>query len=361
MRQTVLLSLLTAAISTVAFACSNSGDSSPPATPASDAPDDNQQEQDLTDGVTRLASKLQDPNYLTTQGDNVYFATTYGFATQEEAEYHHDIWVKGKTGAAKRLYKNIYGASWAMIATKNGIYEINEGTASVERRPLDGSKADGESLVHAIYGQEEVPEVGVVKLAADDDGFVVAERTGDQPTDAGPIVAYSPTGKNETKLGSVPGGATALTVAGANVYVGTAGGDVLSAARSGSGSLKKIASGQGAVGSIVVSGTDVFFGTDKGLFVLRKSATAATKLLAEGAGDLVVVRDLLLYGQRDKGISSVPLAGGATKVVLKTKTPSDAIYTGGALYVTDASLGACKQTEDGQACTWEGSVLRVKY
>jgi hypothetical protein len=328
MRRSLLPGLLFLALSAGTYGCS---DADPAAPAASDAPADDQQEEELVAGVTRLASKLEDPRYLTTQGENVYFATTYGFATQEMAEYHHDVWVKSKDGRAKRLYKNLYGATWGMVATKNGLYEINEGYASVWRYPLDGSKPEGEGLVHAVFGNEEQPEVGIAKLAADDDGFVVALRTGDQPTDAGPIVAYTPAGKSEKKLGNVPGGATALTVAGSKVLVGTGAGD------------------------------DTFFATATGLYVLRKGAPAAVSLLAEPVAELHVVRDALLYAQHEKGVSSVPLAGGAPRLVFKTKTPSDVLYANGALFVTDTSMGACRQTDEGQACSFDGSVFRVKY
>ena len=356
MRSTAL-GILLATLALGTFACSTTSSA-----PADDAPaDDQAEEQDLVKGATRLASKLQDPKHLTQLGDDAYFATTYGFATQEEAEYHHDIWIKTKDGRAKRLYKNLWGATWAMVATRNGIYEINEGFASVVRYPLDGSKPEGESLVHAIYGHEEMPEVGVVQLAADDDGFVVALRTDDGDTAAGPIVAYTPAGKNDTKLGSVPGGATALTVAGGTVYVGTAKGEVLSAARDGKGSLKKIASGTGSVSSIAIAGDDTFFGTTEGLFVLRKGKTSAEKLLAEGAGELLPVRDSLLYTQWKVGVSALPLAGGAARLVFKTGAPSDVVYANGALIVTDASLGACRDTDEGQACAFDGSVYRVKF
>ena len=70
-------------------------------------------------------------------------------------------------------------------------------------------------------------------------------RTDDDESKPGTISAFSPAGKNEKKLGTVPGGATALKIAGANVFVGTRSGDVLSAPRDGSGTLKKIASGTG--------------------------------------------------------------------------------------------------------------------
>jgi hypothetical protein len=359
MHRSVAMSLFSLCLAVGSFACSGGGS---PSAAADDAPaDDQAEEQDLATGATRLASKLQSPDHLTVQGDNAYFATNYGFATQEEAEFHHDIWIKSKDGRAKRLYKNLWGASWAMVATKNGIYEINEGFASVVRYPLDGSKPDGESLVHAIFGHEELPEVGVIQLAADDDGFVVALRTDDGDTAPGPIMAYTPAGKSEKKLGSIPGGATALTVAGSTVYVGTRAGDVLSAARDGTGSLKKIASGEGAIASIAVAGDATFFGTDKGLFVLRKGAKTAERLLPEGAAELLPVRDSLLFTQFGKGVSSVPLAGGAPHLVFKTKSPSDVVLSNGSLIVSDTSLGACRQTDEGQACAFDGAVYRVKF
>lgn len=341
-----------------AFGCADGSS----ATTSADAPaDDQAEEQDLVSGATRLASKLQNPQHLTQQGDNVFFATNFGFATQEFAQFQHDIWIKPKDGRARRLYKDLFGATWAMVATKNGIYEINEGSASVVRYPLDGSKPDGESLVHAIYGHEELPSVGVVLLAADDDGFVVGFRTDDNETAPGPIVAYTPAGKNEKKLGSIPGTASALTLAGDTVYVGTRTGEVLSGKRDGTGSLKKIASGKGSVASIAVAGDATFFGTAEGLYVLRKGAAAAEQLLGQGADELLPAGDRILYAQDKKGISAIPFAGGAPHVVFKTKAPSDVILSNGSLIVSDRSLGACRQTDEGQACAFDGSVFRVKF
>jgi hypothetical protein len=358
MRNALVLGLLLS-LGSASVACS-SGDASGPAS-ADAAPPDDQAEQEVVSGVTRLATKLQDPDALTAFGDSVYFSTTYGYATQQEASYNHDIWVKSKDGRAKRLYKGLYGATWDMAATKNGIYEINEGYASVIRYPLDGSNKEGESLVHAIYGSDEMPEVGIRRLVADDDGFVVAQRTSDDDTKPGPIVAYSPAGKSDKKLGEVPGGASALRLSGAKVYVGTRTGDVLVAARDGSGSLTKVASGAGAVASIAVAGDDVFFGTDKGLFVKRKGIAAPVQLLAEGAGELTVVRDQLVFAQYKTGVSSIPLAGGATRLVLKTGAPSSVLALPGFLFVTDKSYGKCTQTDEGQACAFDGSAFRVKY
>lgn len=358
MRSTLVLGFLLSLVAASTVACSSS-ESSPRNEDAS-APADDQQEEEVVSGVTKLASKLQDPDSLTAFGDNVYFATTYGYATQEEAQYNHDIWVKSKDGRAKRLYKGLYGAVWDLAATKNGIYEINEGYASVVRYPLDGSNKEGESLVHAIYGNDELPEVGVRRLVADDDGFVVALRTSDDDSKPGPVKAFSPAGKNEKKLGDVAGGATTLKLEGAKVYVGTSKGDVLVAARDGSGSLTKVASAAGSVASIAVAGDDVFFGTDKGLFVKRKGAAAPVQLVAEAASDLVVVRDQLVFGQRKKGVSSIPLAGGATKLLLKTGAPSSVIAQPGFLFVTDKSYGRCTQTDEGQACAFDGTAFRVK-
>jgi hypothetical protein len=358
MRSTLVIGLLLSLV-TSTVACSGSDAGSPAAEDA--APADDQAEEEVVSGVTKLASKLQDPDSLTAVGDNVYFSTTYGYATQQEAQYNHDIWVKAKDGRAKRLYKGLYGATWDMAATKNGIYEINEGYASVVRYPLDGSNKEGESLLHAIYGGDEMPEVGIRRLAADDDGFVVALRTSDDDTKPGPVVASSPTGKNEKKLGEVAGGATALRIDGAKVYVGTRSGDVLVAARDGSGSLTKIASGAGVVASIAVAGDDVFFGTDKGLFVKRKGIAAPVELLAEGASELAVVRDQLVFAQYKKGVSSLPLAGGAAKLVLKTAAPSSVLALPGFLFVTDKSYGRCRDTDEGQACAFDGSAFRVKY
>src|SRR6185295_10072849 len=180
--------------------------------------------------------------------------------------------------------------------------------------PLDGSKKDGDNLYHATYGNDEMPEVGIIQLAADDDGIVLALRTSDDDSKPGGIVALSPAGKNEKKLGEVPGGATALVVSGPKVYVGTKSGDVKVAARDGSGALTKLASGDGSVSSIAVSGDDVFFATDKGIFVKRKGAANPDKLLGEGAGDLSIARDHLIFSQYKKGLSTIPLAGGASRL-----------------------------------------------
>ena len=75
---------------------------------------------------------------------------------------------------------------------------------------------------------------------------------------------------------------------------------------------------------------------------------------------LVVVRDLL-FAQYKKGVSSLPLAGGAAKLVLKTGAPSSVLALPGALFVTDKSYGRCTQTDEGQACAFDGSAFRVKY
>lgn len=359
LRRSVLLTVLAAAFAAGTFACST--DASSAADDPNAPPPDDQAEEEVVSGLTKFGSKLQDPDSLTSFGDNVYFTTTYGFATQEYAEYNHDIWVKAGSARAKRLYKTLRGATWAMTATKNGIYEINEAYASVMRYPLDGSKPEGESLFHAVYGHDDQPNVGIVQLRADDDGFVVSVRTDDDESKPGPVLAFSPAGKNETKLGNVNGGASALKLEGGKVYVGTRTGDVLAASRDGSGSLTKIASAAGAVGSIAVAGDDVFFGTDKGLFVKRKGVAAPVQLLAEGAGDLLVVRDQLLFAQYKKGVSSMPLAGGVAKIVLKTGAPSSLLSQGGFVYVTDKSYGRCTQTDDGQACSFDGSAFRLKF
>ena len=359
MRSTSLLGLLLSITLAGAVACSGK-DASPSADDA--APADDQDEQEVVSGVTKLASKLQDPDSLTSFGDSLYFATTYGYATQQEAQYNHDIWVKTKDGKAKRLYKTLYGATWGMTATKNGIYEINEGYASIMRLELDGSSKDGgQRLYHAIYGNEEQPEVGIRVLAADDDGLVAAIRTNDDNSKPGPIVALTPAGKNEKQLGTVAGGATALKIAGAKVYVGTLTGDVLVANRDGTGALTKVASGAGAVASIAVAGDDVFFGTDKGVYVKRKGVAAPVQLLAEGGADLTVVRDQLLFGQYKKGVSSIPLAGGMPRLVLKSGAPSSVLSMGAFVFVTDKSYGRCTQTDEGQACAFDGSAFKVKF
>lgn len=347
---------LSAVLTLGAYGCA----SPPSEAPASDAPADEQAEEEVTSGVTKFASKLQDPDSLTSLGDSIYFATTYGFATQEYAEYEHDIWVKTGSARAKRLYKGLHGASWAMAATKNGLYEINEAYASVMRYPIDGSKPEGEGIYHAIYGQEEMPQVGIRALVADDDGLVLGLRADDDETKAGNVVALSPAGKNEKKLGAVAGGATALTLAGGKVYVGTGAGKVYAVPRDGSAALNEIAKGEGVVSSIAVAGDDVFFATDKGLFAKRKGIAAPQKLLAERTGSLSVVNDRLYFGQYQKGVSSLPLAGGEPKLALKTGAPSSTLFANGFVWVTDRSYGRCRQTDEGQACAFDGAAFRLK-
>ena len=316
-------------------------------------------DQALTNGAQTLASSLTDPGSLTAQGDNVFFTTTYGFATQEEAEYHHDIWVKNGSARAKRLYKNLYGATWGMTATKNGLYEINEGYASLVRYPLDGSKPDGDQLYHAIYGHEELPEVGIVQLAADDVGLVLALRSDDGTSAPGDIVALGPDGKNEKKLGSVPGAASALAIDGGDVLVGTTTGDVLRGARDGSRPLSKVASVTGSVTSILVAGGDLFVASDKGLGVKRASAASVTSLVSAGTSNLATSGTQVFFAQGDKGVFSLPLAGGTPKQMLDVKRTSSILPNGNGLFVTDAALGPCHNEEEGESCTWEGVAYRV--
>lgn len=362
MRRSLVLGLFFSLVAASTMACGAESSSSDPGLDNA-PPADEQQEEEVVSGVTKLASKLQDPDSLTTFGDSIYFATTYGYATQQFAQYNHDIWVKTGSGRAKRLYKELYGATWGMVATKNGIYEINEGYASVMRYPLDGSNKEGESILHNSYDYpgDEMPVVGIRALAADDDGVVVALRSSEDDSKPGDITALTPTGKNPKKLGATAGGASALHLAGGKVYVGARNGDVLVANRDGSGSLTKVASGEGVVTSIAVAGDDVFFSTDKGLFAKRKGVAAVERLSAEGAGDLAIVRDQLLFGQWKKGVNAIPLAGGATKLVLKIDAPSSVLSANGFVWVTDKSYGRCRQTDEGQACAFDGSAFRVKF
>ena len=195
----------------VVRSCSLSSSLSPPArvnrllrplSPASE-PADAQDEQDLTGGVTQLASKLQDPRGLSTFGPSVFFTTTYGYATQAEASYNHDVWIKTGSARAKRLYKGLYGATSGMVATKNGLYEMNEGYASLTQLPLDGSNADGKTILHVTFDDpgDEVPGTGVRAFDADDDGLVVALRTEYDPAKVGDIVTLGPDGQNQKKIG----------------------------------------------------------------------------------------------------------------------------------------------------------------
>lgn len=362
MRRSIVLGLFSCLALASTMACSTESSSDPGIDNA--PPADEQAEEEVVSGVTKLASKLQDPDSLSSFGDSIYFATTYGYATQQFAQYNHDIWVKTGSGRAKRLYKGLYGASWAQVATKNGIYEINEGYASVMRYPLDGSNKEGESIIHNSYDYpgDESPEVGIRALAADDDGVVVALRSSPDDAKPGDITALTPTGKNPKKLGATAGGASALRLAAGKVFIGARNGDVYVANRDGSGSMTKVASGEGTVGSIAVAGEDVFFSTDKGLFVKRKGAAPAQKLVAEeGIGELAVVRDQLLFAQWKKGVQAMPLAGGASKMVLKTGSPSSVLDANGFVWVTDKSYGRCTQTDEGQACAFDGTAFRVKF
>lgn len=309
--------------------------------------------------MTKLASKLQDPDSLTSHGDSIYFITTYGYATQEFAQYNHDIWVKTGSGRAKRLYKGLYGAGWGLLATKNGIYEINEGYASLMRYPLDGSNKDGESLYHSVYGHEEMPEVGIRQLVGDDDGVVIALRSDDDDSKPGAIVALSPAGKNEKKLGEVAGGATALRLDAGKIYAGTLDGKVYVVPRDGSGSLTKLATTEGRITDIVASGDDVFFSSDKGTWVKRKGVAQPEKL-GEGSYSLAIANGQLFFGQYKKGLSSMPIAAGASRLVLKAESPSSTLLANGFLWVTDRAYGRCTQTDEGQACAFDGAAYRVK-
>jgi hypothetical protein len=355
-RSLVLLLLLSACVASTAACSANESDA-----PSDEnaAPADEQEEQEVQAGVTKLASKLQDPDSLTSHGDNIYFVTTYGFVTQQFGSYEHDIWVKAGSARAKRLYRGIYGAAWGLLATKNGIYEINEGVSSVVRRPLDGSNKEGESIYHSVYGHDDEPQVGIRQLAGDDDGIVLALRTSDDDSKPGSIITLTPTGKNEKKLGEIAGGATALKLEAGKVYAGTLDGKVYVAPRDGSGSLTKLATTEGRISDIVVSGEDVFFSSDKGTWVKRKGVAQPEKL-ADTSYSLAIAGDQLFFGQYKKGLHAMPLAGGTARLVLKAESPSSTLVANGFLWVTDRAYGRCTQTDEGQACAFDGAAYRVK-
>lgn len=356
-RSLVLLLLLSACVaSTAACGAGEDGASSSDES----APADGQEEQEVQAGVTKLASKLQDPDSLSSHGDNIYFVTTYGYVTQQFGSYEHDIWVKAGSARAKRLYRGIYGAAWALLATKNGIYEINEGVSSVKRYPLDGSSKEGESIYHSVYGHDDEPQVGIRQLVGDDDGLVLALRTSDDDSKPGSIITLSPTGKNEKKLGEVDGGASALRLDAGKVYAGTLDGKVYVVPRDGSASPTKLAQTEGRISDIVVSGDDVFFSSDKGTWVKRKGVAQPEKL-GEGSYSLVVIRDQLLFGQYKKGLMAMPAAGGASRLVLKADSPSSTLAANGFLWVTDRAYGRCTQTDEGNACSYDGAAYRVKF
>jgi hypothetical protein len=331
-------------------------------TPASDdsAPADEQDEQEVQAGVTKLASKLQDPDSLTSYGDNIYFVTTYGYATQEYAEYNHDIWVKPGSARSKRLYRGLAGAGWALLATKNGIYEINERYASVFRYPLDGSNKEGETIYHSVYDYGDEPMVGIGTMVGDDDGVVLGLRQSYDDSKPGSIVALSPAGRNEKKLGELDGGATALRLDGGKVYAGTLDGKVYVAPRDGSSSPTKLATTEGRISDIVVSGDDVFFAGEKGTWVKRKGVAQPEKL-GESSYSLVVVRDQLLFGQYQKGLMAMPVAGGASRLVLKAESPSSTLSANDFVWVTDRAYGRCTDTDEGRACSYDGAAYRVKF
>jgi hypothetical protein len=356
-RSWALLLLLSACVAGAA-ACSTGDDGAPSS--ESDAPADEQDEQEVQAGVTKLASKLQDPDSLTSHGDNIYFVTTYGFVTQQFGSYEHDIWVKPGSARAKRLYKGIYGAAWGLLATKNGIYEINEGVSSVVRYPLDGSNKEGENLYHSVYGHDEEPEVGIRQLVGDDDGIVIALRTSDDESKPGSILALSPAGQNEKKLGEIDGGATALKLDAGKIYAGSGDGKIYVVPRDGSSPMQKLATTEGRISDIVVSGEDVFFSSDKGTWVKRKGVAQPEKL-GDGSYSLVVIRDQLLFGQYKKGLMAMPVAGGASRLVLKAESPSSTLFANNFLWVTDRAYGRCSQTEEGQACAFDGAAYRVKF
>lgn len=47
--------------------------------------------------------------------------------------------------------------------------------------------------------------------------------------------------------------------------------------------------------------------------------------------------------------------------MLKTGAPSSVLALPGFLFITDKSYGRCTQTDEGQACAFDGSAFRVKY
>ena len=57
----------------------------------------------------------------------------------------------------------------------------------------------------------------------------------------------------------------------------------------------------------------------------------------------------------------MPLAGGASKLVLKAESPSSTLFANGFLWMTDRAYGACHDEEEGRACAFDGSAYRIKF
>ncbi len=333
----------------------------------SSEPPDEQDEQDVV-GATRLASGLQDPTDLAVRGDTLYFATNWGFATQQEAEYHHDVWVKPTSGKAKRLYKGLYGGSWKVVPTKNGIYEINEGYASVMRLALDGSSKDGgKSIFHAIVDDhDEYPEPDIAGLDADDDGEVVVQRTGK-------ILALSPAGDRTIELGKTKD-PRAVKIAGGRVLVGNDAGELLAASRDGKGGLEKVATCDGPVKEIAeLDGTIAFVcqaqssKTGK-VYVLPKGAKKAA-LVAEGTSFSKIALDATRVFYSDFGAEKVFARtigpegpSDAPKALFATARPGDVLPTRNGLFVASWALGPEKPGPDGEGVSraYIGAVYRLK-
>lgn len=355
--------LIALALASLLAACAGAGSSES----APNGPPDEQDEQDVV-GATRLASGLQDPTDLAMRGDALYFATNWGFATQQEAEYHHDVWVKAASGKAKRLYKGLYGGSWKVVPTKNGIYEINEGYASVMRLALDGSSKDGgKSIFHALVDENsEYPEPDMSALDADDDGVAIAQRTGK-------ILAMSPAGERTIELGKTKD-PHALKIAGSRVLVGNEAGELLAASRDGKGSLEKIATGEGPVKQIVErDGTIAFVCQGQSsksgkVYVLPKGAKKAA-LVADGTSFSKIALDGTRVLYSDFGAEKIfarsigpdgPI--DAPKALFATPRPGDLLPTQAGLYVASWALGPEKPGPDGEGVSREymGAVYRLK-
>ncbi len=315
----------------------------------------------LENGVIRIADTEASPDNLSVLGDSLYFTTTYGYATQEYAEYNHDIWVKGPTGRAKRLYKNVYGASWGQVATSRGIYELNEGFASLMLYPLAGG-GDGTTILHATYGDDDYPEVGLVAFDADDDGIVVALRSSNDEAAKHKLVAMDSDGTHQRTLGTFAGYPTEVRVSGNRGYVATRAGTVYSALRSGSGSLAQIVKATEAVEALRVSDEGVYFGTRSALYKAGATADQSDKLVDGHVTDIELAHGVVTVAVWEKGVVAVdPVTKKSTTIFSSKKRPGDLFYGNGRLAIADHSMKSCHNDDEGHVCTWDGGVYLLDY
>jgi len=317
-----------------------------------------QNEQEVATGLTRVASNLGTPESLTSYRDGVYFVTTNGPVTAPPAERTHDIWVKNGSSRARRLYRDLPGPSRGVAVTSYGLLEIDEAYVAVRIYPLDGSNAAGRVVYSATLDAPTVrPATGIRVLDADEGGFVVATFTRDADGAPSTIVSVSPEGLNRRELGVIPHRVTALKIQDTRLYLGTKQGEVFLGSRN-AGQFGGVTTGAGAVTCIADALGDVFFGTERGLYVKRIGEAKETL----AAGDILSItaqRERVVFGQRGKGLLSLPYSGGSPELVLALDRPNSVLSTTTSVFVTDRD-GSCAQAAASEGCDSRGAVFRLR-